>query len=391
MARAYLFLILGIVFNLHLWGQRDPVFNKIPFDNWLAEQNQPRFRFTLNLPRAELSFHQRLESRIEIKVDGRDLQSTRGNGQLMFFVQITASDGTRYQDHGSIDLSKVQENIKSADLGYLQSAFFLPGDYKVAAAILDTATGDHSARTTQFRVSTPRQPFLVDAWRNLPAIEFIALQQSPESWYLPDIQGQLQWASSIREPVRLNVILNVAAASNMAALLPTLKAISETGSPSISEQVELLDLARRHTVFHQENVQQLDWSNLKASLGQANTASIDLHSLSDRKHDAQFFVSEVRKVLRASEKPSVLIVLTNPIAFESGEDLSPISLESLPPCRVIYIRYEAPPTRPQIRGRGRRSMHGPIDQLEATLKPLHPKVFDVQTPAEITKALDQIR
>lgn len=52
MARAYLFLILGVVANTHLWGQRDPAFNKIPLDSWLAEQNQPRFRFTLNLPRA---------------------------------------------------------------------------------------------------------------------------------------------------------------------------------------------------------------------------------------------------------------------------------------------------------------------------------------------------
>jgi hypothetical protein len=31
-----------------------------------------------------------------------------------------------------------------------------------------------------------------------------------------------------------------------------------------------------------------------------------------------------------------------------------------------------------------------VDQLEATLKPLRPKVFDVAMPEEVTKVLDEI-
>jgi hypothetical protein len=116
----------------------------------------------------------------------------------------------------------------------------------------------------------------------------------------------------------------------------------------------------------------------------------------------------VRKVLRASDKPDkpcVLVVLTNPVAFDSGEDLAPISLEALPACRVIYIRYHAPAERvrpvDRMGGRGRGGRMGGgmgrtqrsqeiIDQLEATLKPLSPKVFDVETPEQMTKALAEI-
>ena len=150
----------------------------------------------------------------------------------------------------------------------------------------------------------------------------------------------------------------------------------------------------------------LDWPRLKAALGEANTASIDVHSLSERHHDAQFFVSQVRSLLRASEEPCVIVVLTKPVAFESGEDLEPVSLESLPACRVVYIRYRAPlqPVAPfgrQMGGRGRGArMGGPmirnrppqdvIDQLAATLKPLRPKVFDVETPEQTTRALAEI-
>jgi hypothetical protein len=190
----------------------------------------------------------------------------------------------------------------------------------------------------------------------------------------------------------------------MASILPTLKVIAETGSASVSEHVELLDLPRRRVPFQQDQVRELDWPRLKASLSEANTASIDVHSLTERHHDAQFFVSQVRTLLRASEKqPCVLVVLTNPVAFESGEDLAPISTEALPACSVFYIRYHEPtPTVPQFdpeMGRGRSRRGGPlrnrppqevVDQLEATLKPLRPKVFDVARPEEVTKVLDEI-
>jgi hypothetical protein len=336
----------------------------------------------------------------------------------MFYLEITSEDGTRYQDHGSIDLAQLDANIKAADLDYLQGAFFLPGTYKLAAAIFDTASGEHSAQQISFKIHAPRQAFLLDTWRNLPAVEFIAHQESPDSWYLPHIHGELRWVGSLAEPVSLNVILNIAKSGQvpgvratpsegMPALIPTLKLISQSGSDLISEQLELLDLARHRAVFHQQDVHELDWPGLKGALAAANTASIDLHSLSERHHDAQFFISQVRKVIKASGKPSVLVVLTTSVQFESGEDLTPISLGGLPGCQVIYIRFHGMPdvrhpTGPQLGSRGRGSRIGypmnvnrpgrsVFDELAGTLKPLSPKVFDVQTPEEMTKALAEIR
>jgi hypothetical protein len=420
MVRSFVLLFLSTAFVAQPAGHSgtlDPAFEKIPFDQWLSERDQIRLRWAASVPRAELSFHQRLMAHIEIKLDGRDLESRRGDGQLVLFVQITDREGARYQDHGSIELGKLDENIKAANLEYAQHAFLLSGDYQLAVAILDTATGEHSTRQAQFRVAPPQHDLLPDAWRDLPPVEFIGSEESPDSWYLPGIHGRLQWASSVHSPTRVNIILNVAPSvpvpgsrrtqsGDLAALLPTLKVLSQTGSSSLSEHVALLDLARRRAVFHQNDVHDLDWHRLKASLGEASTASIDVHSLSERHHDAQFFVSQVRSLLRASEEPCVLVVLTKPVAFEPGEDLEPVSLESLPACRVVYIRYRAPmqrvpPFGEQMGGRGRGSrMGGPmnrnrppqdvIDQLEATLKPLGPKVFDVETPEQMSKALAEI-
>jgi hypothetical protein len=421
--RSFALLLLIASFVTQAYGQHgslDPEFEKIPFDQWLGEGDQAHLHWALSAPHPALSFHQRLVGRVEVRLDGKDLESRRGDGQMMFLLQITDGAGTRYQDHGALDLSKLREDIKGANIEYSQGVFLLPGEYRLAVAILDSATGEHSTHQAPFRV-TPAHDFLLDAWRDLPLVEYIGKAESPDSWYLPDIRGRLQWAASVHSPTRLNVILNVdtsepvtglhptrsAPSSGLAALLPTLKAISETGSSSISEQVELLDVARRRSVFNQEDVHDLDWPRLKAALGESNTGSIDVHTLSDRHHDAQFFVSQVRSLLRKSDKPSVLVVLTQPVGFESGEDLEPISLEALPSCRVIYIRYHAPfervnPFDQSMRGRGRGGrMGGPmnggtmqrnrpqevIDQLEGTLKPLSPKVFDVETPEQMTKAL----
>jgi hypothetical protein len=248
----------------------------------------------------------------------------------------------------------------------------------------------------------------------LPSVEFIHNDVSPESWYLPYIRSRVPWAASVHTQAQLNVVMNVspsgrAAGANLASLLPSLKVIASPGSSSISERIALLDLGRHKTVFEQNDGQDLDWPRLKSSLKDASTASIDVHSLAGHQDNAQYFLSEVRRLIRSSarEKSCVLAVLTKPIAFDRGDDLAPISLEALPPCHVVYIRFHAEPAiRPAMPdmggGMGRRRMGGgqrmggspfsrePFDQLAATLKPLNPKIIDVEAPDQVTKALIEI-
>jgi hypothetical protein len=64
-----------------------------------------------------------------------------------------------------------------------------------------------------------------------------------------------------------------------------------------------------------------------------------------------------------NRQPCVLVVLTKPVACESGEDLEPVSLEALPSCRVVYTRYRSPghSVRPFGREMGGRSRGPRID------------------------------
>ncbi|MCU1261522.1 MAG: hypothetical protein JWO80_4407 [Bryobacterales bacterium] len=392
------------------------MFTTVPFQEWLTRGEQGPFRWTSRVATVYLSNHQRLTAEVEVRLDGVDLAKRRGKGEMLILVQFTDIAGRVYQDHGSIDLEKIQESMKRSDVVYSQPVFVTPGDYEVTVAILDTATNEHAIRKQSAHVAPLKSDPLPQAWRDLPSVEFIAATEPPDSWYRPAVKGKLNLPLDTRQEVRIEVIVNLTPSEqasgsfrvqdrNLSALLPALKAISQIEASKATLNVSLLDLTRRKVVFRQEDVHELDWSKMRGSLAEATPGSIDVKSLEDRGHNAAFFVSEVaRRIASAGEKPPVVIVLSSPVEFEQGADLRPINVSAVE-SRVFYIRYHAQSERrmiaardPRMIGRARiggppggrggmQAPHVPIDQLEPTLKPLNPELFDVQTAEEFRKAL----
>ena len=401
-------------------GSLDPAFTKVPFDQWLQGGDEGQIRWTAHVLHPQLSAHQRLMARVEVQMDGAELARRRGKGQLVIFVRLTDAEGRPYQDHGIIDLEKIEEGIRNQNVTYVESAFVLPGDYRVAVAIFDTATGEHSAKQEKLHVPAPKNDPLPDAWRDLPPVELIPRAEPPDGWYLPTLAGRLHLPAETRRPVQIAVMVNLTPSerlvhaqqvpeSNLGTLLPALKVISQMTVRDGSLSIALLDLARRRVTFQQENIHNLDWPALKGSLKEADAGTIDVKSLEDRHHKVEFFEAEAsRRIGPAPKEKSpgavvparVLIVLSNPVEFESGEDLQPIRLARESDCRVFYIRYHphiVPPAVPlPALARGRRQRPGlpppalretQIDQLAPTLKRLGPQLFDVETPEQFRRAL----
>jgi hypothetical protein len=398
-------------------GDLDTAFEKIPFAQWLTSPDQGAVRWTVRASHPELSYHQRLVTRVEVQMDGADLAGHRQNGELVFFIQLADPAGRRYQNHGSIDLGKLEDGVRSQYLTYTQLIFVTPGDYRVSIAILETATSQHSTR--QFDLSVPplKNDPLPDAWRNLPAVEFVRAVEPPESWYQPGSASKLNLRLAPRQPVYPRILVNVAASERavrrramphreLNSLMTTLDVISQLQYSASPLPVSLLDVSRRKVVLRQPDAQTLDWDAVKNALAETDPGIVDVKSLENRHQNAHFFVEQVRRQLDAPlpddtrDGPRVVIVLSGVVEFEPGEDLQPINVERPGDCRVYYFRFhslQAARTASPITGvPGHRPHSGrtiwdtpiaPSDQLAATLKPLSPRIYDIDNPEQFRKAL----
>ncbi len=402
----------------------DPAFAELPFEQWLAGGQQARIEWGVSVSRPHLSAHQRLRADVDVRVDGAELARRRGEGQFLILVQITDRQGRRYQNHLSMDLAKTEKGVSKQDVISTFTAFLTPGDYRVAAALYDTASHEHCLKQLRLDVPPLRNDPLPGAWLDLPAVEYLPAADPPDSWYLPGLTEQLRLPLKSRSPVDIDLVVNLTPSEsashaaemrslNLSVLVPALKAISEVNGPGVRLNAELLDLSRQHVVFRQSDVHVLEWATMRRALAPSEAATIDLQSLERHRKSAAFFVAEVARIITAArdQPPAsataprrVLIVLSGPLTFGTRVDLDPIAIDPPADCRVFYIRYHsfrtAPAPGPSVTGPPRRwssrrwgDFPGSdpqalqFDQLESTLKPLAPKLFDVDSPEGFRKAL----
>jgi hypothetical protein len=207
--------------------------------------------------------------------------------------------------------------------------------------------------------------------------------------------------------------LSVGTANNrsLATLIPVLKVLSQIEVGQGGLQITLLDIPKRRVIFEQRDVHHLSWERVRGALTEADPNKIDVRALEHREQNAQFFVEQVRQRLApggGGEKPfRVLLVLSGPTAFNSGEDMHPIEASGDPNTKVYYLRYHVPPERLTLPSvfdnpvaRSRRGFPGnapplatpaePFDSLGSLLKPLQPRLFDIYSAEQFRKVLGSL-
>jgi hypothetical protein len=282
-------------------------------------------------------------------------------------------------------------------------------------ALYDTATTEHTLSKHRLHVSPLKNDPLPDAWRDLPPVEFIPSSKPPDSWYLPAIDTNLHLSVAPREPVRIDLIVNLTPSErltgssrvqnrNFGSLLPATKILSEVDWGASPFHLELLDLARLKVTYQQEHAGPLDWLIANASLQEVNPGLIDVKSLENRQHSAQFFLDQVDRQLQLKRPQTVLIILSSAVEFGPGQEMRPVVPDPAANAKVFYIRYLTPyPMNPGAAGpagrMGGRRGNGfpparpslaPFDQLAGLLKPLDPHLYEVSSPEQFRKALAAI-
>jgi hypothetical protein len=422
---------LALLCALAAFGQQglpDPVFDRIPFEEWLKGGGDAHIRWSMQVFPYRLGVQQRLRVGLSARIDGEEFVKRSGPGQMVVFVEIRDRDDRVFRTHRAMHFEELKNPEALAAVSFDLYALILPGDYQLAIAVYDSGSKEHTLKRTKLHIpELPHDP-LPESWRGLPEVEYVTGFEPPDSWYRPEIVSRLYLPVQNERPVRVEVVVNespteVAAQRvgrtmrrNMENLIPALKVLSQMDIKNGSLNVTLLDLERRKVSFTQQQAGKLDWTRLKAALIDNDPNQIDVHALEKHEQNAQFFVSEIRNRLESaesngdvplgltSEPARVLIVLSGPMAFPKGQDLRPIEATPEPGARVFYIRYNPPlagagpgPMGPRGRGPGPRM--GPIpvggsssteDSLAHTLKPLVPRLFDVTTSMEFRSALAAI-
>ena len=398
----------------------DPVYATIPFDDWLKGHDQARIQWNAKVSGGQLTNTQRLGARVDVQVDGNELAKRRGRGELAIFVQFSDSDHRVYRSHGSIPLKNATEDSAKSNFEYTQTAVVMPGDYRVDIAILDTNTGEHATLTRTLHVPPLRNDPLPDSMRGLPLVEFTPVGDPPDVWFQPELTGKLHLPVGMNRSVRVEVLANVSPSSIgprfrtgqvnsrlLADILPGLKVISQMELSQGDLNVSMVDVTRRQVLFTQAHVgakDSLDWPKLRPALVEADPNKINVHELSDSAQNPQFFVEQVRRLVKTE---AALIVLSGPMAFPSGDDRRPIELEDKPEGRVFYLRYHPAPVRVggeqmPMRLEGRRRGVGlsqtpsgllaqeAPDSLASLLKPLQPRIYEIYNPEQFRKALAEV-
>jgi hypothetical protein len=388
-------------------GMRDRYFLRYPFDTWKTEKAQAQIKWSDKILEAHLSPHQRLTTRIQIEIDHHEIEKRLGRGQLIVFIEITDAPGRRWRTHLTVDLARIQKKTQRA--AYTQDVFILPGEYRISLAVCDSETLEHSFVERTFRASALRGDPLPEAWRDLPAVEFVRNFGGPEFWFQPYVRGRVQLSLATSKAVHVDLIMNLTPSerasgsirnfrNNMSVLVPALKVLSGIQLRDGSLDVTLLDLTRRRA-WEEKDAHGLDWPMLREPLVSNSPGVIDAHSLAARAEMRQFLWDEVAGRLSPEDTTQdgkqplrVVIVLGAPVFLgrQYKVETEPVPRDSKR--RVYYLRYRpVPPARPvfdPFTQTARPAVNAlPSDDVGNTLKPLDVRVFGAITPQEFRKAV----
>ncbi len=149
----------------------------------------------------------------------------------------------------------------SGKLGFTQNVFVLPGDYVLSVAICDSAGLQHSLAMKRLQVPALKSDALPGMWDGLPRVEFFRSGgDSPDGWFLPEIDSRLHLPLQTRHPVHIDLLLNTTPGEqrafdpaaglrrNMSFLIPALKVLSQMELRTGSMDVAFLDLTRRQEI-----------------------------------------------------------------------------------------------------------------------------------------------
>lgn len=353
--------------------------------------------------------------RVVTRIDGRELEKRRGEGEFFAMLQITDPAGVVWQNHTPIDLAALHSSVQDQEFFITHYAFVQPGDYVLTIAVCDSKTLEHSVLIRKVHVEPVKDDPLPHAFEGLPAVEYVPpTEGAPDVWYLPSIEGKLKLRLAPRHKVEVQVLVNTtpterslgsvaALRRNMSLVIPAMKVISGVEIPNGTMSVALLDLEKHAAPFEQKIDEPLDWYRMGRVFAGTVPGIVDAKTLANEWKIRSFFMEELERRLGAplaDDTVRVVIVLSGPAFFEDPNRVV-YEIPAHDPARQLYyvrlrtlpVRYP-PRNRPGMRPVPQRPtiVNVPMgnDDLEKIALALNGKVFDATSTEQFRRILATI-
>jgi hypothetical protein len=370
------------------------------FDRWSAEAPVTQIPWKVQVRSRGLSQHQRLVAEVEIAIKDRELAKRARDGRLVALVRVTDEAGNQYRDFGVIDLKEVEPGKHSTTWVSLWEAFVLPGDYKIAMALYDKASGEHSFQQSTLHVPALKKDPLPEAWAGLPAWEFWApITDERDAIFHSDITSRLHLPLRTKRPVELEILADLTPSDlfhgstrfytrYLSVMLPLLKALSQITPSDGSVHAAAVDLRERRVTFEQDSPNELDWARLKAVTGPGNgPEKIPVSSLQQMHESPDFLRDELlrrldEKLSSKEDRPPlhVIVVLGSPMDFYAFHHFPPVAAEETNDSVVYYLQFET----------YGRYADGALGKVRSMLKPLPVRTIKVRSAESVRQALARI-
>jgi hypothetical protein len=268
-------------------------------------------------------------------------------------------------------------------------------------AVYHTATKEHNFIQRKLKVPPLKHDPLPQAWRDLPAVEFVDPAKPPdkETFFHPDIRGKLYLPLGTHSRIELHALLDLTPSELFAGsqnrynryligAVPAFKVFSQIDVQNGTLDMAILDLEQQQVTFEQKDVKTLDWPVLKTALSAMGPATVNVKTLEVRQPSPAFLRDEVARRLNAPEATprsshpfQAFIIFGSSLTDYSFKHLQENPLPENCNCRVYYLEYDFSRTNSQFSA---------TNNVEKMLRPVAVRSFHVNTPEDVRKALATI-
>jgi hypothetical protein len=406
----------------------ESIFADAPFEKWKAEGPHQDLPWKVNMSANQLSFHQRLIALIQINFPVQEMLKLTQDDQLILLAEVRNGQGVSARNFGVLELNKLKPEMKRTDIEFSWVAFALPGQYEVALAIWDKKSGKHNFMTKLFHVDAYKRDPLPEMWNGLDVFEFWSdKRDGPEYLFHSDIGGRLNLPLKTKRPLDMELLLDLTPSADifrgnvgyynryLAGAVPMFKIFSQIDVANGSRNAEALDLVQRRVSFSQSGGKELDWASLRRTLSPDNNpGTVSIKDLQNKKQSPVFLREEIVRRLndpalqgKKDERPlHVFVLIGGPMDMYSFPQVPAIETGNEEDCVIYYFQFNfferpSPQQQQQRRRRFDRfdrpdrhperlespSISGDAGAVEKMLKPLKMRVFQVESPDELRRAL----